>query len=199
MQIMTIFSGVVVIYMYYSLLQNQLPAARKITPRGAGLQASVHGHFRTENSSSPLHITYLQALKSFFDPHIIEISSFLLLYWFPLVNTDLFFFLKVIGRKVVALVQRCILCQLPYWPQAGVSVCNPDDLRTTVNSDLIIVIYRQYRLSAKQMFIILRVIIIKMVGYLEFLVIHWLLFTPVAMTVTSDASVHAYGNYDNSV
>ena len=67
-------------YPVYSLLQNQLPAARKISPRGAGLQASVHGHFRSENSSSPLHITYLQALKSFFDPHIIEISSFLLLY-----------------------------------------------------------------------------------------------------------------------
>ena len=64
----------------YSLLQNQLPAPRKISRAVPGYQTSVHGHFRTENSSSPLHITYLQALKSFFDPHIIEISSFLLLY-----------------------------------------------------------------------------------------------------------------------
>ena len=73
----------------YSLLQNQLPAARKISPRGARLQASVHGHFRTENSSSPLHTTYLRGLKSFFDPKPLH---FVLLYWFPLVNTDLFFF-----------------------------------------------------------------------------------------------------------
>ena len=104
---------------HYSRLQNRCPRGPENLRAAAGCQTGAHGHFPTKNSPSPFHITYLQALKSFSEPYITEISTFhasILIFCSSYWST---ISVNVIWHQVVSIAAVLQPLWLPHRPPSG--------------------------------------------------------------------------------